>query len=84
MNSKNLILISVLILLFSGCVQPDPKQIILDDSQSTPEGVKELVNLNNQFALEMYSEINEEGKNLFFSPWSISSALAMTFEGAKG
>jgi len=59
-----------------------------DDSGSTPEGVQEVVNANNQFALELYSNLNENeennAKNIFYSPYSISAALAMTYEGAKG
>ena len=45
---------------------------------------------NNQFALNLYSQIKNlpdikqaEG-NLFFSPYSISTALAMTYTGARG
>ena len=39
---------------------------------------------NNQFAFDLYSKLagQEEG-NLFFSPYSISSALAMTYAGAR-
>ena len=56
-----------------------------DDTGSTPEGIQEVTNANNQFALEFYSELNKAEKgNLFFSPYSISAALAMTYEGAKG
>lgn len=56
-----------------------------DDSGATPEGVAEIVKANNQFAIDLYSEINEGyDKNLFFSPWSISTAMAMTYEGAHG
>lgn len=43
---------------------------------------------NNRFAFEMYSRLVQEdgsrGSNLFFSPYSVSSALAITYEGAKG
>ena len=42
---------------------------------------------NNQFALDLYSRYASEkgaNENLFFSPFSISSALAMVYEGAKG
>lgn len=40
---------------------------------------------NNQFALELYQQLikNKLG-NLFISPYSVSSALAMTYAGAKG
>ncbi len=39
---------------------------------------------NNQFAFDLYSEYKSKEGNIFFSPFSISTALAMTFEGAKG
>lgn len=41
---------------------------------------------NNQFALDMYAELvaEDDSKNIFFSPYSISTALAMTYEGARG
>ena len=41
---------------------------------------------NTRFALNLYRQLSEEnsGKNLFFSPFSITSALAMTAEGARG
>jgi serpin B len=38
---------------------------------------------NNQFAFDYYSQINEN-QNIFFSPWSITSAFAILNEGAKG
>ncbi len=56
-----------------------------DDAGSTKDGIQKVVNANNQFAFDLYSEfVNEESGNLFFSPYSISSAFAMTLEGAKG
>jgi serpin B len=39
---------------------------------------------NNQFALELYSKLQNSDGNLFFSPYSISTALAMTYAGARG
>jgi serine protease inhibitor len=56
-----------------------------DDTGSTEEGMREIINANNQFALDVYREmsISEKG-NLFYSPYSIFSALAMTYEGARG
>ncbi len=38
---------------------------------------------NNQFAFDMYEYYGNESGNVFFSPYSISTALAMTYEGAK-
>src|SRR5262249_35801416 len=41
---------------------------------------------SNDFACDLYRSLDQENrdKNLFFSPYSISSALAMTLEGARG
>jgi len=39
---------------------------------------------NNKFALELYAKLREQKGNLFFSPHSISTALAMTYAGARG
>jgi len=56
-----------------------------DDTGSTPEGIQQVVDANNQFAFELYSELNKNQQgNVFYSPYSISAALAMTYEGARG
>jgi serpin B len=39
---------------------------------------------NNEFALDLYGQLGKEKGNVFFSPYSISSALAMTYAGARG
>ena len=39
---------------------------------------------NNAFAVDLYARLRAEKGNLFFSPYSISSALAMTYAGARG
>jgi len=38
---------------------------------------------NNEFALELYGQLRSGRGNLFFSPYSISTALAMVFVGAR-
>jgi serpin B len=45
---------------------------------------KIIVNGNNEFALELFTKLQSTKGNLFFSPYSISTALAMTFAGAHG
>jgi len=44
---------------------------------------KIIVDGNNKFALELFAKLQNTKGNLFFSPYSISSALAMTYAGAR-
>jgi len=39
---------------------------------------------NNELALDLYAQLRSQEGNLFFSPNSISTALAMTYTGARG
>jgi serpin B len=39
---------------------------------------------NNNFAFDLYSRLANQPGNLFFSPYSIETALAMTWAGARG
>lgn len=45
---------------------------------------KAVVEGNNAFALDLFRELKNNGGNIFFSPYSISTALAMTYAGARG
>lgn len=40
--------------------------------------------VNNAFACDLYSELKAKEGNILFSPYSISSALTMTYLGAEG
>jgi len=53
-------------------------------SWSKDMNTKKLVNDNTDFALKFYKYIYNEEGNIFFSPYSISTALAVTYAGAKG
>ena len=66
----------------------DKNYIAADDSASTPEGIRKVVDANNQFAIDLYQQINKQAKqvenNIFFSPYSLSTAMAMLFAAAEG
>ena len=54
---------------------------------SITSGSRELMHVveaNRHFALDLYKRYSAGENNVFFSPYSISSALAMTCEGAGG
>ena len=46
--------------------------------------VAELSGGNRAFAFDLYRAVREQEGNLFYSPYSISAALAMTYAGARG
>lgn len=77
-------------MILSGCANGSGASSTTkaDDSKSTPEGVNKTINSNNQFAFDLYLKLKDvpeyNESNIFFSPYSISVALGMTYEGAKG
>ena len=56
----------------------------LNDTAVTAESLSQVVSANNQFAFDLYSQYQSKEGNLFFSPYSISTALAIAYEGAEG
>ena len=50
----------------------------------SPADVKTVAAGNTDFALELYAKLSGEPGNLFVSPYGISTALAMTYAGARG
>ena len=73
--------------------QGDTEPVPSEEIRSTKERVtssadnaipEELVQGNSAFALDLYSHLAPEKGNFFFSPYSISLALSMTYAGARG
>ncbi len=50
---------------------------------ASQEELATLVEGNSVFALDLYQQLKMDGGNLFYSPYSVSLALAMTYGGAR-
>jgi serpin B len=90
-------LIVIALLALVGCSSADvpgghrpPGESVSSDRQreTSPDvaasDVADLVDGNSAFAFDLYQVLREDKDNLFYSPYSISLALAMTYAGARG
>jgi serpin B len=80
----------VLIIGVIGCAQPVSADVLKSDKPHitspsvSSSDMNTLVKGNSEFAFNLYQLLKQQDGNLFFSPYSISLALAMTYGGARG
>jgi serpin B len=69
-------------------VAPKSQDEIMDKNTNTKTKNKNsglpVIDANNAFALDFYNKLKEEEGNIFFSPYSISEAFSMVYDGANG
>jgi serpin B len=53
-------------------------------SETTPESFDSIRESYGSFAMDLFMEVKDENSNVFLSPYSVSTALGMTYAGAAG
>ena len=67
----------------AGSAVGNANELLVAENAEKPTNVA--VQANSEFAIKLYRELSaKESGNVFFSPFSVSSALAMAAEGARG
>ncbi len=85
-----LLLAGILLLPIAACAQPAAAGVLrsdkprITDPAVTAGDAAALREGNTAFAFDLYRLLSEKTGNLFYSPYSISQALAMTWAGARG
>ena len=95
-STNRLLPAAILLIALLGCGQvspptaPETQEVRSAKTRvtvplATDSELSELVRGNNAFAFDLYQNLREaESGNLFYSPYSISLALVMTYAGARG
>ncbi len=75
---------SLMVLAVIGVVLVSGSMVCVAAQNSPPPDVHAIASADNAFTLDFYAQLKTQPGNLFFSPWSISTALSMANAGAAG
>ena len=84
------VLMVIVIMGLMSCTQSVSAGVLKSDRprvtspQTSQADLATLTDGNSDFAFELYQVLRNTDGNLFYSPYSISLALAMTYAGARG
>jgi len=79
------IVVVIFALFYSGFfTSPSKVHARAVDTYATTKSVASLSDSMNDFSFDMYQQLGDADDNVFFSPYSVFVALAMTYEGARG
>jgi serpin B len=90
---KKVCMLSLIVILLgtlAACAQPISSEILQSEKQRVTSPYVNKADLltltdgNSAFAFGLYQALKDTDSNLFYSPYSISLALAMAYAGARG
>lgn len=82
MKTLTYLILTVLALASTDEAYPQPQKAAINNSIDMKH-IAAVVAGNNRFAINLYAQLKNTEDNVFFSPYSISTALAMVYEGAR-
>jgi len=81
---RKVLVVCTMLLVGAGTAMSPTSAAERNKKTQVSERVQSIARSNNQFAFDLYGQLRSSSGNLFFSPTSISTALAMTYAGAEG
>jgi serpin B len=84
MKAIKTLLISLTMIFAVACKTKAPEKSVATTTTNISKPDPSMIARNNQFAFDLYKNISQKPENLFYSPFSISAALGMTYTGSKG